>query len=356
MLPFPFFFVCVPLLYLAELRPAFAWHCFAPPCLCFARLRSALPCLRCAILRLALPLPCGASWRLAMPLLLLADLCLCFAWLRSASAGAFLCYANAMPCGSQRSHCNAVLNLALAAQSCALPCRCGSALCSALASLCFAVPLPSSALPCRCGSWLSFAPLLCLAILCLCASVLFSAWPLQNASMQFFAFAGLRFATATLCSAIGSHCHSVPLLRIALLCLCWALPWSAVALLCITVPLLCLSLHIYAVPLRSLAGLGRAWPLLCSAQQCHCAAPISNAKQCLCNTLRYSAMPLVGVAMQCLCSAKLGYTVAGDRAGRVSGAALHECPPPPGKRFPPDVVLCDSPLLRRSLKTLRIIS
>lgn len=211
-------------------------------CLCCTLLRSALPLprnallcvaeprLRFAMLCTAMPLPCGASWRLAMPLLLLADLCLCFAWLRSASAGAFLCYANAMPCSSQRSHCNAVLNLALAAQSCALPCRCGSALCSALASLCFAVPLPSSALPCLCGSWLSFAPLLCLAILCL--------------SAQCFTLLGL--CKAHQCSALPSRGCALPLQHyaapsvvIAIQCLCYALHCFTSAGLCRGVPLLC---------------------------------------------------------------------------------------------------------------------
>lgn len=182
-----------------------------------------------------------------------------------------------MHCGSQRCHCSAVLPNASAAHSCSLPCQRFAQRRHAFACLCYAVPLLSSALPCLRGSWLSFAPLLCVTMLCLCASVLFSAWPLQSASMQFFAFAGLRFATATLCSAIGSHCHSVPLLRIALLCLCWALPWSAVALLCITVPLLCLSLHIDAVPLQCLALLSHA-----IGRRCHSVPLPGSEPRCRC--------------------------------------------------------------------------
>lgn len=148
--------------------------------------------------------------------------------------------------------------LRIAKERLALPMLCPAPLCLCSGVRSFAVARLCVAIPLRVLAELCAVALLCLAILCLSTSVLYSAWPLQSASMQCFAFAGLRFATATLCSAIGSHCHSVPLLRIALLCLCWALPWSAVALLCITVPLLCLSLHIYAVPLQCLALLSHA--------------------------------------------------------------------------------------------------
>lgn len=172
--------------------------------------------------------------------------------------------------------------LRIAKERLALPtlCLCLSVRCCAVAQLCVAMPF-------RVLAELCAIALLYSAILCLCVTVLCSAWPLQSECKQCFAYAKRITALAEHYLAMPSrdyalpvHLMAAPLLRFALLCLCWAFPCSACAIRCKQLPLPRVSMQCFAV----------AMPCFSLPWQCRCFALHNSAFAWL-----RAALPLRGI-------------------------------------------------------------